>query len=184
MKSESAGNRVLLALAVVAVACISVGVSYAGMSALSDRDGYSTGGTFAVSGTYMSSDGSVLGVTGSAVLEFREESDSYRAYTLGISLSYDGSGGSPGPDRIGTGIVFGRDGVPLDCVRRGSGDIAGEDGDILPAEIYARTDGGYAYLFYVGEKCRILGISVQTADASSGCWLSVSGRRCATLFIL
>ena len=178
VKSESPGNRVLLALAVIAVACISVGVSYAGMSALSDRDGYSTGGTFAMSGTYVSADGSVFSVTGSAVLEFREESDSYRAYTLEIALSYDGSAGSSaaGPDTIGTGIIFGRDGVPLDCVRRGSGDIELEDGSTVSAEIYVRTDGGYTYMYHVGEKCRILEISVQTADMSSGCWLSLSGR--------
>ena len=114
----------------------------------------------------------------SAVLEFREESDSYRAYTLEIVLSYDGFAGSSaaGPDTIGTGIIFGRDGVPLDCVRRGSGDIELEDGSTVSAETYVRTDGGYTYMYHVGEKCRILEISVQTADMSSGCWLSLSGR--------
>ncbi len=100
---------------VAVVMCVSVGVSYFVLSTLSERDGYSGGYEYSMSGTYDSEGVSGLDAYGTTVLEFKEESDLYRVYRIDFFLSYGNSDGSVSGDMepFGTGIFFGRDGVPV-----------------------------------------------------------------------
>ncbi len=94
---------------VAVVMCVSVGVSYFVLSTLSERDGYSGGYEYSMSGTYDSEGVSGLDAYGTAVLEFKEESDLYRVYRIDFFLSYGNSDGSVSGDMepFGTDIFFG-----------------------------------------------------------------------------
>ena len=103
------GTKAAFAILVAVVMCVSVGVSYLVLSTLSERDGYSGGYEYSMSGTYDSEGVSGLDAYGTAVLEFKEESDLYRVYRIDFFLSYGNSDGSVSGDMepFGTDIFFG-----------------------------------------------------------------------------
>lgn len=165
---------------VAVVMCVSVGVSYFVLSTLSERDGYSGGYEYSMSGTYDSEGVSGLDAYGTAVLEFKEESDLYRVYRIDFFLSYGNSDGSVSGDMepFGTGIFFGRDGVPAGLDHVGRDDVPDGETGTVSTDVYVSSDGTYQYTFHVGEKCRIWQVSVQTSDqaySETGTRLSVSG---------
>ena len=162
------GTKAAFAILVAVVMCVSVGVSYFVLSTLSERDGYSGGYEYSMSGTYDSEGVSGLDAYGTAVLEFKEESDLYRVYRIDFFLSYGNSDGFVSGDMgpFGTDIFFGRDDVP-----------GGETGTVS-TDVHVSSDGTYQYTFHVGEKCRIWKVFVQTSDqaySEIGTRLPVSG---------
>ncbi len=174
------GTKAAFAILVAVVMCVSVGVSYFVLSTLSERDGYSGGYEYSMSGTYDSEGVSGLDAYGTAVLEFKEESDLYRVYRIDFFLSYGNSDGSVSGDMepFGTGIFFGRDGVPAGLDHVGRDDVPDGETGTVSTDVYVSSDGTYQYTFHVGEKCRIWQVSVQTSDqaySETGTRLSVSG---------
>ena len=174
------GTKAAFAILVAVVTCVSVGASYFVLSTLSERDGYSGGYEYSMSGTYDSEGVSGLDAYGTAVLEFKEESDLYRVYRIDFFLSYGNSDGSVSGDMepFGTGIFFGRDGVPVGLDHVGRDDVPDGETGTVSTDVYVSSDGTYQYTFHVGEKCRIWKVSVQTSDqaySETGTRLPVSG---------
>ena len=151
------GTKVAFAILVAVVMCVSVGVPYFVLSTLSERDGYSGGYEYSMSGTYDSEGVSGLDAYGTAVLEFKEESDLYRVYCIDFFLSYGNSDGSVSGDMgpFGTDIFFGRDGVPVGLDHVGRDDVPDGETGTVSTDVYVSSDGTYQYTFHVGEKCRI-----------------------------